>query len=70
MTNDALLAYFQSGFVELHAKIDALPAGPDQVRAERLVSVFHHAGTVLAQHMSDTGEIQPFDGTNKPGPNP
>lgn len=70
MTNDELVAYFTAGFTELHAKVDALPVGPVRTRAQRLLSVFHHAGNVLAEHCADEGEIQPFDGTNKPPPGP
>jgi len=70
MTNDELVAYFETGFVELHAKIAALPDGGTKTRASRLAAMFHHAGNVLAEHCSDEGEIQPFDGTNKPPPGP
>lgn len=70
MTNDELFAYFEAGFTELHAKIAALPDGPSKTRAHRLANVFHHAGNVLAEHCSDEGEIQPFDGTSKPPPGP
>jgi len=70
MTNDELLAHFAAGFAELHAKIAALPDGGAKTRAERLAAMFHHAGNVLAQHLSDEGEIQPYDGTDKPPAGP
>lgn len=70
MTNDELKSYFETGFSELHAKVDALPDGHDKVQAQRLAAMFHHAGNVFAEHVSDMGEIQPFDGTSKPPPGP
>jgi hypothetical protein len=66
MTNDQLMAAFTANFAELHAKVDALPDAPGKVEAQRLASMFHHAGNVFAAHVSDMGEVQPFDGTNKP----
>lgn len=70
MTNDELAEAFTDLFTEAHAKVDALPEGGAKIRAQRLLAVFHHAGTVFAQHCADEGEIQPFDGTNKPPPGP
>lgn len=70
MTNDELLAAFTANFAELHAKVDALPAGPGTMEAKRLLSMFHHAGNVFAAHVLDMGEITAFDGTAKPPPNP
>ena len=70
MTNDELLAAFSKLFAELHAKVAALPDTPFRTRATHLAATFHHAGNNFAEHMSDGGEVQPFDGTSKPPPGP
>jgi len=66
MTNDELKQVFIDAFAEAHAKVNALPDAPTKTRTERLLAMFHHAGNVFAEHLSDEGEIQPYDGTNKP----
>lgn len=68
MTADELKDAFTANFVEAHAKVDAMPDGPVKTRTDRLLNMFHHAGTVFAEHLSDEGEIQPYDGGPKPPP--
>lgn len=70
MSNDDLVAEFEALFVEAHARVDALDDGQVKTTAGRLLDMFHHAGNVFASHCSDNGLIGPFDGTNKPPPNP
>lgn len=70
MTNDELKDAFIDLFEELHAKVAALPEGPFKTRSVRLAAMFHHSGNVFAEHVADEGEIEPFDGTNKPPPGP
>ncbi len=69
MTNDELATAFQDLFTDAHAKVDALDDGQIKTTANRLLSMFHHAGEVFAAHAVDNDLIQPLDGTNKP-PNP
>jgi len=66
MTNDELLAAFGELFTELHAKVHALPDSHDKTVAIQLAAMFHHAGNIFAEHVGTMGEIQTFDGTNKP----
>lgn len=66
MSNDELLAAFSELFTELHAKVHALPDGPDKTAAIHLAAMFHHAGNLFADHVSSMGEVHTFDGTNKP----
>lgn len=68
MTNNELKDTFVSAFAEAHAKVEALPDGGAKTRAQRLLAMFHHAGTVFAEHLVDEGEITPMDGTAKPNP--
>lgn len=70
MTNDELMAVFAGAFTEAHARVTELPNGPDKTQAQRLLAMFHHAGNVFAEHASNMGAIQPFDGTSKPPPGP
>lgn len=68
MSNEDLKAAFIANFAEAHAKVEALPDGGARTRAQRLLAMFHHAGTVFAEHLADEGEISTFDGTAKPNP--
>lgn len=66
MTNEELKARFLEDFAELHAKVDALPDGPQKTRAQRLLDMFHKAGEIFLDHCVDLGEVQPLGLTDKP----
>lgn len=70
MTNDELAAAFVPLMTEVHARIDALPDGPLKTKAQHKVALAHEALERLHTHFVDGGDVQPFDGTNKPPPAP
>ena len=66
MTNEEIKSGFVALFAEAHAAVDALEEGHSKTTAQRLLSMFHHAGEVFADHAIDEGAVTPFDGTDKP----
>jgi hypothetical protein len=62
MNSDELADAFRDLFDQLHAKIEAHPAGPLKHRAEVLANVAHRALERLKKHAVDDGIVQPFSG--------
>lgn len=65
-TNQELAQDLQDAFVDMHARVENLPDGPQKTRAKRLLDVFHRAGQNFADHVADAGEIVPMGLTDKP----
>lgn len=70
MTSQEVADAFQGLFDAAHAYVDSLPDGPEKLRANRLLRVFHGAGEAFADHLAERGVIRPLDGTSKPPPGP
>jgi hypothetical protein len=62
MSNDDLANALAAHFAELHAKIEALPAGSVRTRALRFARIAHAGLNALQELAIDQGEIQPFSG--------
>lgn len=62
LTNDELADAVKDLFTELHARHDALSAGPFKSRSGRLLKVAHGAFDALKDHCVDDEVISPMSG--------
>lgn len=63
---DALRQHFE----DMHAEVDALPAGPERRALRLLLAVFHRAADAFMDRLVQGGHVQPFSGGEEKPENP
>lgn len=66
-TDDTLADVGKDFIDELHTRVDALPAGVEKRRKERLLAILHRAADGLRQDCADDEIIQPMSGGGPKG---